>query len=131
MSYQVNSVLNLIFIMAWRRLYRQLETDEATASNTKINYISLVNIRPFVKDLDPSLLLWFCNFMNCSFDGKLDPKTSDAKDEEEFWKENFWDVARFESEKFHDRLRAGELFRIGENRSECAPDHIRLHYGIT
>lgn len=75
--------------------------------------------------MDPSLLLWFCNFLNCTFDGKLD--FNEAK----FWESTFWDVARDESAKFHERLRAGELFRIGESSKPHGPDQIRIHYGLS
>lgn len=82
--------------------------ESSTANKMPINYLSLVNVRPFVKGLDPSVLLWFCNYLNCTFDIELDTNSP------ELWLHKFWTVAQSESVKFHDRLKGGELFRIGE-----------------
>lgn len=117
-----------MFIIAWRHVYSHFGAD--AVSKMTINYVSLVNIRPFVKDLDPSLLLWFCNFMNCSFDRELQVGAVPTDNTDNTWLMKFWEMACSESEHFHERLRAGEVFRIGESRG-CGPEQVRVHYGLS
>lgn len=126
---KVNSTFNLIFILAWRMVYQAMGggTGDATIDQLreKINYTVLVNLRPYVNNMDMSLLLWFCNFMYCTFDAQVDVSAED------FWRSRFWQICRDESETFHARLRNLEMFRLYERAPVVQHDEVRVHYGLS
>jgi hypothetical protein len=162
---KVNGVLTMILILAWRLVYKRLEeasVSEIRSANKKrdlfemsscgvvdkkINYATDVNLRPFVKDVDPSSLSFFCNKLYSTFDEPLDLSQSD------FWRSTFWSLARRESDMFHARLKGqymlfiicysststmgilkkigGEQFRLLETLEPLDIDESRIHFGLS
>ncbi len=84
-----------------------------------------MNLRSFVKDIDLSSLVWFCNNLYNSYDESFNTK------DEDFWNKKFWQFAREESEMFHDRLKRGEQFKLLESSAPINSDETRLHFGLS
>ena len=123
---KVTGVFNTIFIIAWRLVYKKfVNQEDGDLLDQKINYLTIVNLRSFLKEIDIGSLVWFCNNLYSSFDHKFD--TSDH----DFWHEKFWNFARQESEMFHDRLKRGEQFKLLEASKPIDHDEVRIHYGLS
>jgi hypothetical protein len=126
---KITGVFNTIFIIAWRMTYKKFSANlidhHDGILNEKIHYLTIVNLRSFVKDIDLSSLVWFCNNLYNSYDESFNTKEVD------FWHSKFWKFARQESEMFHDRLKRGEQFKLLESSTPIHQDETRLHYGLS
>lgn len=126
---KITGVFNTIFIIAWRMAYKKFSSNlidhHDGILNEKIHYLTIVNLRSFVKDIDLTSLVWFCNNLYNSYDESFNTK------DEDFWHYKFWLFARQESETFHDRLKRGEQFKLLESSAPINPDETRLHYGLS
>jgi len=124
MNVKVTGVFNTMFIIAWRMVYEKLNNDP-DAKSQRINYTTIVNLRPYLKELDNNSLVWLCNSLYSSYDEKID------YDAEQFWTSEFWRVARTESESFHLRLKRGEQFRLHETLAPMDSNECRIHFGLS
>lgn len=147
---KVTSVINMMFIIAWRLAYENLLDDEKSTqlaselssdssdrypilTNTSlnsartqpINYSTIVNLRGYLKEYDPDSLAWLCNSLYSRFD--IDTDLSDSQ----FWTHKFWELARQESESFHARLKRGEQFKVTERLTPLQDGESRIHYGLS
>ena len=122
MNSKVTGVFNTMFALAWRRVYKKFA--ELNGEPT-INYSTVVNLRSFLKDVDHNALVWLCNTVYSSFEHET------RIEEPEFWSEKFWQLAKLESDGFHDRLKRGEQFKLNETHKPLAEDETRIHYGIS
>ena len=129
---KVNGVLNTMFILAWRLAYKQLtaaekkfELSASEILDDKINYATIINLRSFIKDVDPSSMIWFCTKLFSQFDEPFDLSSPD------FWTSTFWSMARRESESFHARLKGGEQFKLFETIKPLDVGETRIHFGLS
>jgi hypothetical protein len=115
-----------MFILAWRMVYKQLMLDsESDYKSQQINYTTIVNLRPYLKDSDHNSLVWLCNSLYSSYDKEIDFEADD------FWSSQFWEMARNESEAFHSRIKQGEQYRLHESLAPIETGECRIHFGLS
>jgi hypothetical protein len=69
--------------------------------------------------------VWLCNSVYSQFDQETNIE------EPSFWTSKFWQLAKQESDTFHDRLKSGEQFKLHETSKPLANDETRIHYGFS
>lgn len=121
---KVTGVFNAMFIIAWRMVYEKLNND-LNAKSQRINYTTIVNLRPYLKESDHNSLVWLCNSLYSSYDKEID------YNQDEFWSNEFWKIAKSESESFHSRLKKGEQFRLHEALAPMDSNETRIHFGLS
>jgi hypothetical protein len=134
---KLNSVFSLLFVIAWRMVYQKLlMTTNAAGKRTnaalvseKINYSTIVNLRPYVDVYSIEQMSWFCTTLYSS-----NEHTLDITNEASFWAGKFWDACRHEGDEFHGRLKEGEMFQLLLDNKQLPPladDETRVHFSMS
>lgn len=128
-SCKLTGVFNTMFILAWRMVYKKFIEETSNESDVllreKIHYLTIVNLRSFLKEIEMDSLIWFCNNLYSTYDKEFNTN------EHDFWHTKFWNFSKQESEMFHDRLKRGEQFKLLEQSKPMEKDETRLHYGLS
>ena len=114
-----------MFILAWRMVYKQLMLNESDYKSQQINYTTIVNLRPYLKESDHNSLVWLCNSLYSSYHKEIDFEADD------FWSNQFWEMARNESDAFHSRIKLGEQYRLHESLAPIDTGECRIHFGLS
>jgi len=125
---KITGVINMIFILAWRKVYEILNKDNQTSSSSmrnKIYYSTAVSLRPYLNDVNTNALCWLATTLYSSFEQETNYSASD------FWNTKFWELAQENSEQFHSRLKHGEQFNIFQPLKPLNTGESRTHFGLS
>jgi hypothetical protein len=126
---KLTGVFNTMFILAWRMVYKKFCEETSNENDVllkeKIHYLTIVNLRSFLKEIEMDSLIWFCNNLYSTYDREFNTN------EHDFWHAKFWNFSKQESDMFHDRLKRGEQFKLLEQSKPIEKDETRLHYGLS
>jgi hypothetical protein len=109
-----------MFVIAWQMVYKKFDLKP-----DQINYTTIVNLRPHLANIDPNSLVWLCNSLYSSCDNEIN------YDEDKFWTNEFWQLAKQESESFHARIKQGEQYRLHETLAPIETNECRIHFGLS
>ncbi len=117
---KLTGVFNTMFVIAWQMVYKKFDLKP-----DQINYTTIVNLRPHLSNIDPNSLVWLCNSLYSSCDNEIN------YDEDKFWTNEFWQLAKQESESFHARIKQGEQYRLHETLAPIETNECRIHFGLS
>jgi hypothetical protein len=106
-----------MFILSWQMVYKKFNIKP-----NSINYSTLVNLRPYLSDTDPTSMVWLCNSLYSSYESEIKFNKND---------DSFWLIAKKESESFHARIKRGEQFCIDESLEPIEDNETRIHFGLS
>jgi len=119
---KITGVFNTMFIIAWQMVYKKFNIKP-----DQINYTTIVNLRPYLTNTDPTSLVWLCNSLYSSFNKEINCDNEEGK----FWSNEFWSIAKQESESFHARIKQGEQYRLHESLAPMDANECRIHFGLS
>ena len=126
-SIKITGVINMMFILAWRRVYEILNKNDkvGVAKTQRICFSTAVSLRPYLKEVNSDGLSWLATTLYSSFEQETNDLAFD------FWKTTFWQLARQNSGSFHSRLQQGEQFNIFDQLKPLHSGESRTHFALS